>query len=73
MLVKVYYVTLKRRVPRKIFTLTPTLSQGERASGSLSLWERVGVRAKFDEGTRFQCYKISLNKDNFIVSNIGVK
>jgi len=35
-LVKVYFVTLKPPGPRKIFTLTPTLS----------LWERVGVRVK---------------------------
>jgi len=34
------------------FTLTPTLSQRERASGSLSFWERVGVRVKFVEGTK---------------------
>jgi len=34
------------------FTLTPTLSQRERVSGSLSLWERIGVRVKFLEGTK---------------------
>jgi len=33
------------------FTLTPTLSQRERVSGSLSLWERVGVRGKIFRGT----------------------
>jgi len=53
-----------------LITLTPTLSQRERASGSLSLWERVGVRVKFDEGTRFQCYKISLNKYNNLIAFI---
>jgi len=35
-------------MPRKIFALTPTLSQREREPAALSLWERVGVRAKND-------------------------
>jgi len=55
-LVKVYFVTLKSSVPRKIFTLTPTLSQRERASGSLSLWERVGVRVKYNSKPHEKSY-----------------
>jgi len=45
-LVKACFVTFISQVTRKMFTLTPTLSQRERASGSLSLWERVGLREK---------------------------
>jgi len=46
-LVEVYFVTSKLGVLPKIFTLTPTLSQREREpDAALSLWERVGVRAK---------------------------
>jgi len=73
-LVKVYFVTLKPRVPRKIFTLTPTLSHRERASGSLSLWERVGVKAKINSNppeTSFlsgiiECYILTFNEYRYL-------
>jgi len=42
-----------------IFALTPTLSQRERASGSLSLWERVGVRAKYNSKPHVNSYYLN--------------
>jgi len=39
-----------------LITLTPTLSQREREPDALSLWERVGVRAKYNSKTHEKSY-----------------
>jgi len=59
-LVKACFVTFISQVTRKMFTLTPTLSQRERASGSLSLWERVGVRVKANFNPRTKLIEYSI-------------